>query len=86
MKKYSFSMGTYIPEIPFVKSKLYFRQDFYSEKLKYSISRIVFRAPVTNLKSDFNGLDIYTSSVLGTDRYDIAYSFYELLEQSLNPK
>ena len=79
-------MAMFLPEILFVKSKLYFKQDGYSEKLRYTIARIVFRTPVTNLKSDFNGLDLYTSSVLGTDRYEIASSFFELLEQSLKSK
>ncbi|CAF4737277.1 unnamed protein product, partial [Rotaria sp. Silwood1] len=31
--------------------------------------RLVFRNPVTNLRADMNGLDLYTSSVIGKDRY-----------------
>ena len=83
MEKFSFSMATYLPEMPFQKSKLYFKQNSYSEKLKYTFCRIVFRTPVANLKSDINGLDLYTSSVLGIDRYDIASSLYNSLSSSL---
>ncbi|CAF2236593.1 unnamed protein product [Rotaria magnacalcarata] len=31
--------------------------------------RLLFRNPVTNLRADMNGLDLYTSSVIGKDRY-----------------
>jgi hypothetical protein len=40
--------------------------------LKYTYCRILFRGSVTNLMSDFNGLDLYTSSVLGLDRFKLA--------------
>lgn len=51
--------------------------------LKYTVCRIVFRTPVTNLRSDINGLDLYTSSVLGVDRYEIANRFFIELQKRL---
>lgn len=35
-----------------------------SDKLKRIFCRIVFRTPVTSLRSDINGLDLYTVSLL----------------------
>jgi hypothetical protein len=75
-------MVMFLPEYPVVKSMQYlYKTDFYSSKLQYSLCRIVFRNPVTNLKSDMNGLDLYTSSVLGTDRYEVAQKLFNLLSE-----
>ena len=79
-------MVVYFPEIPFDKSQANYKRDSYSNKLKYSICRIVFRTPVLNLRSDFNALDIFTSSVLGADRYDVASNLYELLNKTFVSK
>jgi hypothetical protein len=82
IEKYSFSMAMYLPEYMKDKSKLFYK-NFYNSKLKYNICRIVFRTPVSNLRSDINGLDLYTSSVLGMDRYQIASKLFPLLKLSL---
>ncbi|CAF1300633.1 unnamed protein product [Adineta steineri] len=33
------------------------------------VCRLFFENPVINLQSDINGLDLYTSSIIGKDRY-----------------
>ena len=53
----------------------------YPKKLDHLFFRIVFRSPVTSLKSDMNGLDLYTSSVLGSDRYALAKKLFSELEK-----
>jgi hypothetical protein len=73
MEKYSFSLGMFFPEI--VRNE--------GNRLKYTICRITFRSPVSNFRSDMNGLDLYTSSVLGIDRYDIANKLFAILKSKL---
>ena len=58
-EQYSISAGMFFPDYSTSNVK----------KLDKLFFRIVFRSPVTTLRSDINGLDIYTSSVLGMDRY-----------------
>lgn len=91
-EQYSYSLGMYIPA--YDKSKLDLKaNDFFprddhlvkdtelnSDKLRKIFCRIVFRTPVTSLRSDVNGLDLYTSSVLGIDRYTIANKLFKKLD------
>jgi hypothetical protein len=77
MEKYSFSLGMYMPEsMP--------KNQENGKELKYTICRITFRSPVSNLRSDMNGLDLYTSSVLGADRYDISNKLFNILKLKLS--
>ena len=55
-----------------------------NEMLKYGFCRIVFRSSVTNLMSDINGLDLYTNSVLGVDRYQVAEKLFKFLKNHLS--
>ena len=73
LEKYSFSMGMYLPEFIATNSNS-------NNRFQYTICRITFRTPSSNLRSDINGLDFYTSSVLGVDRYDIARKLFPVLE------
>lgn len=75
-EQYSYSLGMYIPA--YDKSKLDLKaNDFFprddhlvkdtelnSDKLRKIFCRIVFRTPVTSLRSDVNGLDLYTVGFL----------------------
>lgn len=72
-------MAMYLPQYTIKKTQEYLS----SSHLKYTVCRIVFRTPVANLRSDMNGLDLYTSSVLGVDRYDIATSLFDRLKATL---
>jgi hypothetical protein len=65
-EQYSISAGMYFPDYSSNTVK----------KLDRLFFRIVFRSPVTTLRSDMNGLDIYTSSVLGMDRYMLAKKLF----------
>ena len=79
LEKYSFSMAMFLPEYKIDSHKFFYEMP----KLNSRICRIMFRTPVTNLRSDINGLDLYTSSVLGTDRYDIAGKLFSILKTNL---
>ena len=70
-EQYSLSAGMYFPEYSINSSK----------KLEKLFLRILFRSPVTTLRSDINGLDIYTSSVLGMDRYTLANKLFKELKK-----
>ena len=74
--KYSFSMGMFLPEYKIEKTNFFHQIPNYNDK----ICRILFRTPVTNLRSDINGLDLYTSSILGIDRYEIASKLFSELK------
>lgn len=88
LDQYSFSMSMFYPEyhggdgfFP-LKSKSSFTRSLPSEKkLDFIYSRLLFRAPVANMRSDYNGLDLYTSSVLGIDRYTIANALFNELDK-----
>ncbi|CAF3857080.1 unnamed protein product [Rotaria sordida] len=60
LNEYSFSFGMHLPPMNESTSN--------GHELPVSC-RLVFRNPVTNLRADMNGLDLYTSSVIGKDRY-----------------
>ncbi|UJR23569.1 hypothetical protein I4U23_026557 [Adineta vaga] len=60
LQEYSFSFGMYLP--PLNETSL-------NGHNTPVVCRLVFRNPVTNLRADMNGLDLYTSSVIGKDRY-----------------
>ncbi|CAF0786926.1 unnamed protein product [Adineta steineri] len=60
LNEYSFSLGMYLPPMNESSSN--------GHDIPV-VCRLVFRNPVTNLRSDINGLDLYTSSVIGKDRY-----------------
>ena len=70
-EQYSISAGMFFPDYSSNKVK----------KLERLFFRIVFRSPVTTLRSDINGLDIYTSSVLGMDRYTLANKLFTELKK-----
>ena len=70
-EQYSISAAMYFPDYTKTTNK----------KLDRLFFRIVFRSPVTTLRSDINGLDLYTSSVLGMDRYTLAKKLFAELEK-----
>ncbi|CAF1089861.1 unnamed protein product, partial [Didymodactylos carnosus] len=72
MNEYSFSFGMYLPPM-----------DETSIRDMSVLCRIVFRNPVTNLRSDMNGLDLYTSSVVGKDRYVLFRKLKSSIEKRL---
>ncbi len=68
-EQYSYSLAMYIPE--YDKSKIDLKKSNFfpsntvnipetGDKLNKIFCRIVFRASVSSLRSDFNGLDLYT--------------------------
>ena len=70
LEQFSFSMAMYLPEFNARKAT---KKSFFSQnndlnpadkKLNIIYSRILFRTPVANLRSDFNGLELYTVSFL----------------------
>lgn len=73
LKEYSFSFGMYLPPMNESSSKGYEMP---------VVCRLVFRNPVTNLRSDMNGLDLYTSSVVGKNRYVL----YEQLRNGITTR
>ncbi|CAF1118326.1 unnamed protein product [Adineta ricciae] len=73
LNEYSFSLGMYLP--PMNESVL-------TDHEMPVVCRLVFRNPVTNLRSDMNGLDLYTSSVIGKDRYIL----YQQLQDGINKR
>ncbi|CAF0748762.1 unnamed protein product [Adineta steineri] len=70
LKEYSFSFGMYLPPMNETSSN--------GHEMPV-VCRLVFRNPITNLRSDMNGLDLYTSSVIGKDRYVL----YRQLKQGI---
>jgi len=83
-EQYSWSMAMYLPEYSRDNVETFFDNQQTGEDegyLKRIFCRIVFRTPVANLRSDINGLDLYTSSVLGIDRYTIATKLFKKLNQ-----
>jgi len=76
LEQFSWSMGAYFPK--------YEGGEFFTKKSKNEndgdldriFFRIVFRTPAAAPRSDYNGLDMYTSSVLGIDRYTIARKLF----------
>jgi hypothetical protein len=60
LNEYSFSFGMYLPPM---------NESFSNGHEIPVVCRLVFRNPITNLRGDMNGLDLYTSSVIGKDRY-----------------
>ncbi|CAF0743136.1 unnamed protein product [Adineta ricciae] len=73
LNEYSFSLGMYLP--PMNESAL-------TNHEMPVVCRLLFRNPVTNLRSDMNGLDLYTSSVIGKDRYIL----YQQLQDGINKR
>ena len=72
-------MALFLPEIVNENTKFFYEMPKFTD----TVCRIVFRTPVTNLRSDINGLDLYTSSVLGTDRYEVSNKLFPILNLSL---
>jgi hypothetical protein len=72
-------MAMFLPEYYTEKTKFFYQ----TPKSNNIICRIMFRTPVTNLRSDINGLDLYTSSVLGADRYEIASKLFSILKTNI---
>ncbi|CAF1061312.1 unnamed protein product [Didymodactylos carnosus] len=72
MNEYSFSFGMHLPPM---------NEAFVSNMPV--LCRTVFRNPVTNLRSDMNGLDLYTSSVVGKDRYVLFRKLKSSIENRL---
>ncbi|CAF1033146.1 unnamed protein product [Rotaria sordida] len=72
LNEYSFSFGMYLP--PMNESSA----DRHEMPV---VCRLVFRNSVTNLRSDMNGLDLYTSSVIGKDRYVLYQQLKEGIEK-----
>jgi hypothetical protein len=87
-ERFSFSLGMYLPNYQKVvdadESAFFGQSENGNAKLKYAFCRVVFRGPVTNLMSDINGLDIYTNSVLGVDRYRVAEKLFAALKEALS--
>ncbi|CAF0709768.1 unnamed protein product [Brachionus calyciflorus] len=75
IEQYSFSTGMYFPIFGEKKTS------YDPSKLEKIYSKILFRSPVANLRSDFNGLDLFTSSVIGVDRYILANRVFTELEK-----
>ncbi|CAF3583204.1 unnamed protein product [Rotaria socialis] len=75
LNEYSFSFGMYLPPMNETSSK-----DGHEMPV---VCRLVFRNPVTNLRSDMNGLDLYTSSVIGKDRYVLYRQLKDGIEKRL---
>jgi galactose-1-phosphate uridylyltransferase len=70
LEQYSISLIMYLPET-FSSSSSYSSSLFdlnpkfklvYNKKLDHILCRILYRSPVANLRSDINGLDLYTVS------------------------
>lgn len=84
-ENYAWSMAMFLPKYEGSQSK------FFTEKttcendgdLNRIVLRIVFRTPAAAMRSDYNGLDMYTSSVLGIDRYKIANNLFSKLEAKI---
>ncbi|CAF3833583.1 unnamed protein product [Rotaria magnacalcarata] len=74
LNEYSFSFGMYLPPMNETSS------DGHEMPV---VCRLVFRNPVTNLRSDMNGLDLYTSSVIGKDRYVLYRQLKDGVEKRL---
>lgn len=67
LEQYSFSMSMFYPEYRgghdgFFPPKSVKRSNPGDKRLDFIYSRILFRAPVANMRSDYNGLDLYTVS------------------------
>lgn len=73
LKEFSFSFGMYLP--PMNESSIN------GHEIPV-VCRVLFRNPVTNLRTDMNGLDLYTSSVIGKDRYVL----FEQLKDGVNKR
>ena len=66
-EQYSWSMAMYLPEYSRDNVETLFDNQQTGEDegyLKRIFCRIVFRTPVANLRSDINGLDLYTVNIL----------------------
>jgi galactose-1-phosphate uridylyltransferase len=76
--QYSFSAAMYLPK--FESSDL----EYDPERLTKISARLLFRSSSNLVRSDFNGLDLYTSSVIGLDRYKLASKLFEELKNFKN--
>ncbi|UJR25339.1 hypothetical protein I4U23_006689 [Adineta vaga] len=74
LNEYSFSLGMYLPPL---------NESSSSGHEIPVVCRLVFRNPVTNLRSDMNGLDLYTSSVIGKDRYILYQQLFDGITKRL---
>lgn len=81
-ENYAWSMGMYIPKYDGDENNFFTKKSENENQgtLNRIILRIVFRTPAAAQRSDYNGLDMYTSSVLGIDRYKVASKLFSKLE------
>lgn len=77
-EQYSISSAMFLPKYEDPKSPV--SQEYNPGKLSKISARILFRSSSNLVRSDFNGLDLYTSSVIGVDRYALAAKLFKELE------
>lgn len=83
MDKYSWSMGMFLPKYEANNEEFFSKKNANENEgvLNRIVLRITFRTPAAAARSDINGLDMYTSSVLGVDRYLIASQLFKNLDE-----